>query len=124
MTTAPRHLRRMPSAQAGQALPVVLALAAVGGMALVALYNVGQTAAARVRLTHAADAAAYSGALAQARALNLLAYINRAQVAHQVAMAHLVTLASWAQLGQAHARQQSIRNPPASLIRSEDRRVG
>ncbi|WP_249276259.1 hypothetical protein [Bordetella genomosp. 7] len=116
MTTAPRHLRRMPSAQAGQALPIVLALAAVGGIALVALYNVGQTAAARLRLTHAADAAAYSGALAQARTLNLLAYINRAQVAHQVAMAHLVTLASWAQFGQAQARQQSIRNPPASLI--------
>src|SRR3546814_7669572 len=80
--------------QYGQALPVALALAAVCGMALVALYNVGQTAAARVRLTHAADAAAYSGALAQARTLNLLAYINRTQVAHQVAMAPLVTLAS------------------------------
>ena len=102
--------------QCGQALPIVLALVAVGGMALVALYNVGQTAAARVRLTHAADAAAYSGALAQARTLNLLAYINRAQVAHQVAMAHLVTLASWAQFGQAQSQQRARGNPPSSLI--------
>jgi len=105
-----------PGRQRGQALPIVLALAAVGGMALVALYNVGQTAAARVRLTHAADAAAYSGALAQARTLNLLAYINRAQVAHQVAMAHLVTLASWAQFGQAQSQQRGRGNPPAALI--------
>src|SRR5690606_39193249 len=102
--------------QGGQALPIVLALATIGGLGLVALYNVGQTAAARVRLTHAADAAAYSGALQQARALNLLAYINRAQVAHQVAMAHLVTLASWAQFGQAQSTRRTQGNPPASLI--------
>ncbi|CAP42413.1 hypothetical protein [Bordetella petrii] len=104
------------SGQGGQALPIALALATIGGLGLVALYNVGQTAAARVRLTHAADAAAYSGALQQARALNLLAYINRAQVAHQVAMAHLVTLASWAQFGQAQSGQRTRGNPPAPLI--------
>jgi hypothetical protein len=52
----------------------------------------------------------------QARALNLLAYINRAQVGHQVAMAHLVTLATWAQFGQ-HERQRLLRgNPPGVLI--------
>jgi len=115
MMRRPRRPRR-GAAQRGQALPLVLALAAVGGVALVALYNVGQTAAARVRLTHAADAAAYSGALSQARALNLLAYVNRAQVAHQVAMAHLVTLASWAQFGQAQSQQRARGNPPATLI--------
>ncbi|MBO1110635.1 pilus assembly protein TadG-related protein [Bordetella petrii] len=116
MTSLARRRRRAASGQGGQALPMALALAAIGGMGLVAMYNVGQTAAARVRLTHAADAAAYSGALLQARALNLLAYINRAQVAHQVAMAHLVTLASWAQFGQAQSQQRTRRNPPASLI--------
>ncbi|WP_028353415.1 pilus assembly protein TadG-related protein [Bordetella petrii] len=109
---------RAPTAlgQGGQALPVVLALAALAGLALVALYNVGQTASARVRLTHAADAAAYSGALEQARTLNLLAYINRAQVAHQIAMAHIVTLASWARFGQAQSTRRTQGNPPASLI--------
>ncbi|MBV7482544.1 hypothetical protein [Bordetella sp. BOR01] len=104
------------AAQDGQALPIVLAFAAVCGIGLVALYNVGQTAAARVRLTQAADAAAYSGALAQARTFNLLAYVNRTQVAHQVAMAHLVTLASWAQFGQAQSQQRTRGNPPAGLI--------
>ncbi|MCD0501635.1 hypothetical protein LPZ50_01300 [Bordetella petrii] len=97
-------------------MPIALASAAVCGLAFVALYNVGQTAAARVRLTHAADAAAYSGALAQARTLNLLAYINRAQVAHQMAMAHLVTLASWAQFGQTQSQQRIRGNPPMPLI--------
>lgn len=100
----------------GQALPLAVCLAAVGALALVLLYNGGQTVAARVRLTHAADAAAYSGALVQARSLNLLAYINRAQVAHQVAMAHLVTLASWTQFGQTEARRLMQGNPPMPLI--------
>ena len=109
-------LGRSAPVQGGQALPIVLAFAAICGIGLVALYNVGQTAAARVRLTQAADAAAYSGALAQARTLNLQAYINRTQVAHQVAMAHLVTLASWAQFGQAQSQQRTRGNPPASLI--------
>jgi hypothetical protein len=100
----------------GQALPLALGLAGLGALSLVLLYNLGQTIAARARLTHAADAAAYSGALVQARALNLIAYMNRAQIAHQVAMAHLVTLATWTQFGQAE-RQRLLRgNPPAVVI--------
>ncbi|CAM3738966.1 hypothetical protein [Bordetella tumulicola] len=104
------------TAQRGQALPLALMLMAVAGIAWIALYNVGQTASARVRLTHVADAVAYSGALAQARSLNLLSYINRAQVAHQVAMAHLVTLGSWAQFGQTQSQQHTRHNPQVALI--------
>ncbi|ARP84450.1 hypothetical protein CAL12_09560 [Bordetella genomosp. 8] len=100
----------------GQALPLALGLAGLGALSLVVLYNLGQTIAARVRLTHAADAAAYSGALVQARALNLIAYINRAQVAHQVAMAHLVTLATWTRFGQAEGQRVLRGNPPAAVI--------
>lgn len=105
------------SGQYGQALPLMLAIVSVAGLSWGALYYVGHVADARVRLTHAADAAAYSGALAQARSLNALAYINRSEVAHQVAMAHLVTLASWAQFGQTQSQQRVARNPQASLIR-------
>ncbi|CAM4155741.1 hypothetical protein [Bordetella muralis] len=100
----------------GQALPLVLGLISVGSIAWIALYNVGQMASARIRLTHVADAVAYSGAVAQARSLNMLAYINRAHVAHQVAMAHLVTLSSWAQYGQTQSQQRATRNPPSTLI--------
>ncbi|HEY0295822.1 MAG TPA: pilus assembly protein TadG-related protein [Bordetella sp.] len=102
----------------GQALVPALLLLSVCGVAWAALYNLGQVAATRARLTHAADAAAYSAALEQARALNLLAYINRAQIAHQVAMAHLVTLATWAQFSDAQARRRGMGNPPAYLIGS------
>jgi hypothetical protein len=102
--------------QSGQALPLALALVGLGALALVLGYNSGQTVAARVRLTHVADAAAYSGALVQARALNLLASINRAQVGHQVAMAHLVTLASWAGFAANEGRQLAKGNPPPHVI--------
>jgi hypothetical protein len=78
--------------------------------------SVDNVLAARVRQTHALDAAAYSGALVQARSLNTLAFINRAHIAHQVAMAHLVTLGSWAMLGGTQARQLGMGNPPAHLI--------
>jgi len=101
---------------AGQALLPALLLLSACGLAWAALYNLGQVAAARLRLTHAADAAAYSAALEQARALNLLSYINRAQVAHQVAMAHLVTLATWARFSDTQARRRAMGNPPAYVI--------
>lgn len=110
------HEVRLPSR--GQALVPALLLLSVCGMAWAALYDLGQVAASRTRLTHAADAAVYSAALEQARVLNLLAYINRAQIAHQVAMAHLVTLATWAQFSDTEAQRRGMGNPPAYLIGS------
>ncbi len=102
--------------QRGQALVLGMVIAAVGATSLVVLYNLGQTVEARSRLTHAADAAAYSGALLQARALNAIAYVNRSQMAHQVAMAHLVTLGASAQYIDALQSQRRRGNPPASVI--------
>jgi hypothetical protein len=102
--------------QRGQALVLGLLLAAAGIVSVVVLYNLGQTVGARQRLTHVADAAAYSGALEQARTLNAIAYLNRAQIAHQVAMAHLVTLGAAAQYARTMQAQRNRGNPPASLI--------
>ncbi|MDQ2184436.1 hypothetical protein RBI13_04455 [Alcaligenaceae bacterium A4P071] len=102
--------------QRGQALALGLVLAGAGSLALVLLYDLGQTILARQRLTHAADAAAYSGALVQARALNMMAYINRAQIGHQVAMAHLATLASAAGFMAAQSKQSARGNPPSTVI--------
>lgn len=104
------------SVQGGQALALGLVLAGAGSLALVLLYDLGQTVLARQRLTHAADAAAYSGALVQARALNMMAYINRAQMGHQVAMAHLATLASAADFMTAQSKQSARGNPPSTVI--------
>lgn len=114
MLAHPAHRAR--PACSGQALIPALLLLSLCGVAWAALYNLGQVAAARTRLTHAADAAAYSAALEQTRTLNLLAYINRAQIAHQVAMAHLVTLATWAKFSDTEARRHAMGNPPAYLI--------
>jgi hypothetical protein len=103
-------------AQEGQAMALGLGLVSLGALAMVLSYNGGQTVAARAHLTHAVDAAAYSGAVVQARALNLLASINRAQIAHQVAMAHLITLGSWAKFAATEATQDRRGNPPLHVI--------
>lgn len=102
--------------QRGQVLVFGMVLAGLALIALSRYFYTGQVVAARVRQAHALDAASYSGALVQARALNMLSYMNRAQIGHHVAMAHLVTLASWAHLSGTEAQQLSRGNPPAHLI--------
>lgn len=102
--------------QRGQSMVLGLLLASLAALAMLRYFGVGQVLGAKADQTHALDAATYSGALVQARALNLLSLINRAQVGHQVAMAHLVTLGSWALLGGHEAGQARQGNPPAYLI--------
>jgi len=104
--------------QDGQALVLGLLLSMLGALALLRYFAVGQSVADKSRLLHTADAAAYSAAVVQSRALNMLSFLNRTQLAHQVAMAHLVTLGSWAMLGGTQATQRTKGNPPASLLAS------
>lgn len=68
--------------------------AAMIGMMLVA-FNSGQVTNAKMRAMNAADAAAYSGAVWQARNLNFQAYMNRAMVVNEVTIAQSVSLRSW-----------------------------
>lgn len=102
--------------QRGQVLVLGMLLAALLALAWLRYFAGGQVVAAKARMVHGLDAAAYSGALVQARTLNFLAYLNRAQLAHQVAMAHLVTLGSWAHYGGTQADRLMQGNPPAYLI--------
>lgn len=102
--------------QNGQALVLAMVVLSAALIAFVRYFQTGQVVGAKARQTHALDAAAYSGALVQARALNMLSYINRAQVGHHVAMAHLVTLGSWASFAGTQAQQLARGNPPAHLI--------
>lgn len=102
--------------QSGQALLLGMLLTGAVAVAFVRYFDTGMVVAEKARQDHALDAAAYSGALVQARGLNMLAYINRAQVAHQVAMAHLVTLGSWAHFAGMAAQRASVGNPPAHVI--------
>ena len=86
--------------QVGQVLPLGLVLMAFSIFMTMTLFNTGQLSAEKMRVTNAADSAAYSGLLWQARALNFQAYTNRAMVANQVSIAQAVSLRSWAQYGR------------------------
>jgi hypothetical protein len=80
---------------AGQALILFMVAMLVLATGLVVLFNTGQTVTKKVQLVNTADAAAYSVAVQQARAMNLIAYMNRATVANEVAVAQFVSLYSW-----------------------------
>lgn len=69
---------------------VILGLA----MASITVANVGMMVAEKIRLQDSVDAAAYSAAVAEARYMNLSAYINRGVVANYNAMAFNTAL--WA----------------------------
>lgn len=60
------------------------------------LYKAGKITSEKMRLQNAADAAAYSVSVIEARDLNFAAYINRAMIANEVAIGQLVGLHSWA----------------------------
>ncbi len=79
----------------------MLALLASMTAAFVVVYGTGRTVNDKIRLVNAADAAALSAAQWQARSLNFQAYINRAKLANELAIAQLVSLRSWSDyLGQ------------------------
>ncbi|WP_211471219.1 pilus assembly protein TadG-related protein [Collimonas humicola] len=81
--------------QRGQTLILFLGFAAALVSAFLIAFNTGQTTNAKMRAMNAADAAAYSGAVWEARTLNFQAYMNRAMIANEVAIAQSVSLRSW-----------------------------
>lgn len=88
-------MRMLPFKNRGQTLVLFLGfVAAMAGMMLVA-FNSGQVTNAKMRAMNAADAAAYSGAVWEARSLNFQAYMNRAMVVNEVTIAQSVSLRSW-----------------------------
>ena len=60
------------------------------------LYKAGKLTSDKIALQNAADAAAYSVSVVEARDLNFASYMNRAIVANEVAVGQMVGLASWA----------------------------
>ncbi len=79
----------------GQVLPLALGLLLIVAAFLYLMVNSGQSVTEKIRVTNAADAAAYSAGIAEARALNYSAYLNRAMVANEIVIAQMVSLASW-----------------------------
>ncbi len=60
-----------------------------------AFISVGHGIYERIKLQNAADAAACSAAIMQARAMNYAAYTNRAMISHLVLISHLTSLYSF-----------------------------
>ncbi|MFT5047898.1 MAG: hypothetical protein ACI8UP_004898 [Porticoccaceae bacterium] len=106
----------MKRREQGQVLPIGLALLAFTLMGVFVLYNTGQVATDKLKLANAADAAAYSGSLWQARSLNFQAYTNRAMVANQVSMAQAVTLQSWSSYGAVAGQNISTVLRPVPIL--------
>jgi hypothetical protein len=104
------------SSQSGAAMLLGLLMLAMSIMALQHMILITKWVLSQHLLNRAAQAAVLSGAHYQARVLNTHALINRTQMAHQVAMAHLITVAS--ALHQAQQMQIQVRrnNPPLYLI--------
>ena len=88
MSRAARHER-------GQALVFLLPLLAVLMAAAWWTFETGQTVTEKQRLRDAADAAALSAAVWQARALNFQSTMNRAIIANEAVIAQSVSLRSW-----------------------------
>ncbi len=95
-----------------------LVLCGAGMLAWGLMLELGRRVHDQSSLNRATDAATYTAALIQARALNLHAYLNRAHIAHQLGMAHVIAVATATQFRARLARQARIRNPPPSLIGS------
>ena len=87
------HLSRQ---QQGQAIIFVILFLGVVTLSLVFLYKAGKITSEKMQVQNAADAAAYSVSITEARDLNFMAYTNRAMVANEVAIGQMVGMASWA----------------------------
>lgn len=89
--------------QHGQAMVYGLFVLAGGLAALFFLFNAGQLTQDKDKLIITADATAYSAGVMHARALNYTAYANRALIANEIAVAQMVSVASWTRYIEQHA---------------------
>ena len=86
---------RIGHSQRGQVLLPAIVLTLVSAAFMYLMINSSQAVNEKMRLTNAADAAAYSAAVVEARSLNYQAYMNRAMVANEIAIAQSLSMASW-----------------------------
>jgi hypothetical protein len=81
--------------QQGQSLVLASTALMLAALVLLLMFNTAQLTRSKMELQNTADATAYSVATIAARDYNFTAYMNRAMVANQVAVAQMVGLASW-----------------------------
>jgi hypothetical protein len=97
----------------GQTLVVFSLLLLLLTLMVCMTLSIGMRAREKMELETAADAAAYSQAVATARAFNSIALMNRALVSHMVAMAGVESLISWSGYYRAslHAAKKAYETP-------------
>lgn len=83
------------SRQRGQVLPLGLVFLAICCVSLLFMFSSGKLVDEKLTVTNAGDAAAYSAGIVHARALNYEAYVNRAIIANELAIAQAVSMVSW-----------------------------
>lgn len=86
---------RTAGSQGGQIFPLALPLLVLLGACLWWVLDAAAAVSEKRRLTQAADMAALSGAVWQARTLNFDAYMNRAIIANEAVIAQSVSLRSF-----------------------------
>lgn len=74
----------------GQVLPITMGLVLLAAVSIFMVFNSHRAIDEKMNLVNAADAAAYSGAQMAARELNFMALTNRAMVANEVAIGHMM----------------------------------
>jgi len=102
--------------QRGAALVLGIALLGVAVLAWRERASLSQLFMAQQTLDQATAAAALTASQFHARRLNAHAFLNRTMMAHRVAMAHLLTIASAEKMRIEMSRQATRRNPPIFLI--------
>ena len=102
--------------QHGAALLLGIALLALIALAWRERASLSQLFMAQQTLNQATAAAVLTAAQFHARRLNAHAFLNRTMVAHRVAMAHLITIASAEKMRIEMSRQATRNNPPVFLI--------
>lgn len=89
------------SRRRGQVLPLGLVFLVICCVSMLFMFSSGKLVDEKLTVTNAADAAAYSAGIAQARALNYEAYVNRAIIANELAIAQAISMVSWLRYFQA-----------------------
>jgi len=103
-------------AQRGAALVLCIAIAGVAVLAWQHRASLSQLVMAQHVLDQSTAAASLAASQHHARLLNAHAFINRTTMAHQVAMAHLMTIAGAEKMRREMAKRVMRGNPPLFLI--------
>lgn len=85
-------VRALLGNEGGQTLLLTVMVLVVLAVSLLTLLDIGEAVHEKIVLQDAADAAAYSAAVWEARFMNLAAYTNRAMVAHLATVSEMVSI--------------------------------